>query len=198
MFVFLLFFSSLSYAAEGCGNDLDKMTPMQKSNFWYIYNRAKPFGEKTALAMVAIAWNESCLGLWPMNLTDGKYGSFGLFHNLAESVLKRHDMKVNGWNASRIGERLVFDKGFSFAESLEELKYWENVWRSKGVRRYFHRALASYNAGWKWKKGKKYAKKIEKKMRLIEKYLIRNGVLKRKQTKKFLKTLHQNPTKGGK
>ncbi len=126
-----------------CLPDLKKMSPSQKSVFWYSYQRGKLFGYGETMA--AIAWQESCLGKWKINLGDGRYGSFGAFHNLAESVLRRRGVKINEWTASRIAEKLITDIDFSFLEAMSEIKFWEKYWKSKGVKNVYERTVGSYN-----------------------------------------------------
>jgi hypothetical protein len=143
---------------------LDKLNQKQAENLLYIVELGKPYDLGYTLA--AIAWKESDLCEHPMNLSDGKFGSFGCFHNLLESVAARHNVKLNGYNASRLAEQLVLNIDYSAVEALAELEFWLTKYKGN-----WRKAVASYNAGWNIKAGEKYMLDIAKKVKQIKKFL---------------------------
>ena len=140
----------------------------QKRIMYKTFKKAKQFGLQYTLT--AIAWQESQFGKYRINLKDGKYGSFGIFHNLLESVCDRHNCDTY-WSKSRLAERLILDYDFSFSEALAEFKYWFNYWKSKGFSDTvaWKRAVCSYNAGSNWNNGLRYYRNIVKKIRFLHK-----------------------------
>jgi len=150
--------------------DLFALSPKQMSILNWVYNKAKPYNLQNTMS--AIAYVESHLGRYKVNLQDGKYGSFGIFHNMLESVCSRHNCSTY-WNKSRLAERLIVDKDFSFSEAMAEFQYWYNYWLSKGYSNTiaWKRAICSYNAGYNWKKGLKYYKKVVKAIKFLKKYI---------------------------
>jgi hypothetical protein len=123
--------------------------------------------------MAAIAWQESKFGKWMINLSDP---SCGVFHNLLKSVAKREGKSVSKFSQARICEQLIEDFDFSFSQSLAELEYWKNYWKSKGYKNneLWRRTVMSYNAGFNYKNGKTYLDNIIKKIRILKKYNISN------------------------
>jgi hypothetical protein len=113
--------------------------------------------------MTAIAWQESKFGKYMVNLSDP---SFGVFHNLITSVQKRH--RSNEWNRDRLVEKLLFDYDFSFAESLNELRFWNNVYNNQSSK--WSKMVASYNAGYNHKNGTAYLYCIKSKIRALRVY----------------------------
>ena len=144
--------------------ELKHLTLHQKRVLFTVYQKAHQFN--LGYTMAAIAWQESDFGKYPMNVSDGKDGSYGVFHNLLSSVCSRHP--CTSWGKSRLAERLIFDLDFSFAEALSELKFWQNYWKAKKVPRVWSHMICSYNAGYRWKNGSKYRKMIIVKIKALQ------------------------------
>ena len=123
-----------------------------------IYAKAKQFN--LGYTMTAIAWQESQLGKYNINLADP---SCGVFHITPRYVVK------GKWKQSRMCERLIKDFDFSFSVALERFKYFENYWKSKGVSRVWSHAVGSYNGG--FKPNEKYTEEIRKKIRILKRIL---------------------------
>lgn len=123
-----------------------------------IYSKAKQFN--LGYTMAAIAWQESQLGKYNLNLADP---SCGVFH-----VMPRY-MAKGKWKQSRVCERLIEDFDFSFSVALERFKYFENYWKSRGVSRVWSHAVGSYNGG--FKPNYKYTEEIRKKIRILRKLI---------------------------
>ena len=126
-----------------------------------IWEKAKPFD--LSYTMTAIAWEESQFGKYMINLQDP---SCGVFHIMPSTL------SGSKWDQSRLCERLIKDFDFSFSTALERYKYFYNYYRSKGYSKNisWKRAICSYNAGWNWKQGLKYYKKIVKKIKYLRRY----------------------------
>ena len=108
--------------------------------------------------MVAIAYQESHLGKYLINISDV---SCGIFHVMPSSLIKRTSLKDNSWNQSRLCERLIKDNDFSFSAALLELKFWQNYWKTKQVKKVWSHMVSSYNGGHKATLSSKYLKKIK-------------------------------------
>lgn len=125
-----------------------------------IYNK----GTDSCFLMAALVYVESSAG---MNVVGGKgHKSHGLFQNYVVTVQNR--MKNEGINVSKvhIKDRLIKDRDFSAKYATIELKYWLKKRNGNLIQ-----ALASYNAGWKWQRGKGYANKVI----ATRNYLIKNN-----------------------
>ena len=130
------------------------------------YAKAQPFD--LSLTMIAIAWEESQFGKNMVNYADP---SFGVFHNLLGSVMRRHDYKNTNWKKSRVIEALLFDYDFSFSESLNELEMWKSYWKRKNVEDQWVHMVRSYNTGVKWTDEEHYVDKIILKVRILKLYI---------------------------
>jgi predicted methyltransferase len=103
-----------------------------------IYNKGKEFNY--GYTLVAIAYVESRLGKYMINLQDP---SCGLFHVMPSTL------SHSKWKQSRICEALIKDTDFSITVALKRLKYFENYWKGRGYRgaRLWRRTVNSYNSG---------------------------------------------------
>jgi len=104
-----------------------------------VWNKAKPFDLQ--YTMTAIAFKESAFGRALSNDNDGRgtdLGSYGVFHNLVDSVYDRYmsikpKSKIEQWEIKLyLAKRLRDDFDFSFSQALAELKYWENYTIARG------------------------------------------------------------------
>ena len=169
VFLALLIISSTMFAKvteESLMEELNHLTNAQYKVLLKTYKKGSVFDFE--LSMTSIAWHESHFGKHKMNLMDP---SFGVFHNLIGSVIRRNGIRDTGWNRSRLAERLVDDYDFSFSQSLAELKYWQNYWKSKRVSRVWSHMISSYNAGFNHSNGKDYLAAIKLKNKVLRKYI---------------------------
>jgi hypothetical protein len=79
-----------------------KMTRHQLHTAIKIYRMGRPYNLQ--YTCVAIAWQESHLGEWKLNLSDP---SAGVFHELLPQLAVRLGKKPNNWNNSRLAENLM-------------------------------------------------------------------------------------------
>jgi len=146
----------------------------QKELMLRIYMQTHTTGK--AYTLIAIAWKESTMGKYVVNLYDGANykhkGSFGCFHTLLNTVMKRegHD---GVWTGSRTAERLIADYSYALDNAIIELNYWDMYWSKKGVPKKYSHMVASYNAGFKSlgnKNGAAYAKDILLRVHILQDY----------------------------
>lgn len=151
------------------GPSATDFTDMQKYNLSYAYNYGKGYGLTGELRNVddpnfwnqrhlgtlfaAIAWEESSAGL---NTGRNKKGhhAYGMFQNLYTTVTSKLDERgipFRHWYLKKDLER----KSSSAEWAMDELRYWLAV-RKGNIRI----ALASYNAGWNYRAGLKYADRV--------------------------------------
>jgi len=143
----------------------------QKEVLVSSYLAGKPYDLEYTL--MAIAWKESVFGKFKINLADGRKGSFGIYHCLLDSALKRLGRKGK-WADSRVAEKLIFDRTFSQKMAISELKFWDRYWSSKKTKYKWSHVIASYNAGYKSlnsKCGKKYLEDIKLRIKALKKYI---------------------------
>lgn len=130
--------------------ELNSMTLKQYLVFTKIYRDTKD--SNYTFTIMAIAWQESQVGKYPINLDDP---SFGIFHIVPKS---------KGWDRSREAEKLLnFD--YSIKRVKEEIYYWHKY--HKGT---WKNVVKSYNAGFNYNssQAEKYLKAISSKVKLLK------------------------------
>ena len=157
----LILFILISLALHA--NPLDKLDINQQIIMSKVFEKGKQFDLEFSLT--AIVWQESQFGKYKIDLNDP---SCGIFHIMPRSLIHRVDMDNNSWNRSRLCERLISDDDFSFSAALLELKYWQNYWKSKHVKRVWSHMISSYNGGYKG--NKQYLKEIKQKIEMLKEY----------------------------
>lgn len=155
--------------------ELTQLSKKQKMVMYesYLYGLDHDLG----YTLAAIAWKESKFGLWPINVSDGKHGSFGPFHVLLESSSVRNGA-VTDWDKSRLAEKLVLDFQFAANEAISELLYWQRRWENKDMN--WSRTVASYNAGKasiNSDRGLAYSKDILLRIKILKKYFKKNDII---------------------
>lgn len=110
--------------------------------------------------MAALAWQESSAGT---NTAKGKgHHAYGMFQNYLPTLRER--VKQVGWKMSDEEiVRMVKSRKNSATWAYVELSYWLD--RHKGDMR---KAIASYNAGNKWKAGNGYASQVIEKANYLK------------------------------
>jgi len=153
---------------------LENMDMEQTTTLLYTYSKSAESGYGFTLA--AIALNESYLGKDKFNIHDGmqyKYvGSYGPYHALLNTVMKRHGYK-SYYTANKIIDKLVHDREYARNEAMTELLYWKSYWEHKGVNRIWSHTVGSYNAGFRSidsKYGREYRDRILVRIKAIKKY----------------------------
>ena len=120
-------------------NQFKYLSNNQKKIANKVWSKAKEFDLQ--YTMTAIAFKESAFGRALSNDNDGRgtdLGSYGIFHNLVDSVYDRYmdvkpKSKIEQWEIKLyLAKRLRDDFDFSFTQALAELKYWENYAIARG------------------------------------------------------------------
>jgi len=153
MFMFILLSVYLSgNSVRSYVYQLKHLSSEQQKVLYKVWKKAKPYNLN--YTMSAIAFKESSLGRVMYNLSDGEFGSFGVFHNLVSSVYDRYirnkPKNRNQVTSIKLGiaKRLIDDFDFSFSQSLAELKFWENVAKDRGYRwNSWKYMIVHYNGG---------------------------------------------------
>lgn len=153
-----------------------KFSKIQRENIIYAYNFGAPHGMGYTLA--AIAWQESCAGVYMMNFSDP---SAGLYHAHIPVVLKYYSKyEDNAFTRNVMGQMLIDNRLFASQIALDTLLYWQKY--HKGNHK---NTIKSYNKGFKWQKDKEnnalaesYYNSVSKKMRALEGYIPRYSRVK--------------------
>lgn len=155
---------------------LEQLSDKQIKIMIYSYQVGAEYNLGYSLA--AIAWKESEFGTYLLNLGDGQYGSYGVYHVLLDYVAVRNKLKSN-WERSRYAEKLVSNIELCAQEAISELLFWNKVY--KGQKNALSKALASYNAGGKGinsPAGKIYAEDAMLRIKALQKYFKKHNILK--------------------
>lgn len=147
--------------------ELNNLTQEQRKILSYTVQQGKSEGVGYVLA--AIAWKESKLGTWILNLDDGKYGSFSIYHINLEYYLKKKKISNTSWNRSRQAEILLENTDIATDYVIEMLNYWK---KHHKVNKHDHeKVLMSYNGGYaKSKQAESYGKDVMIRIEALEKY----------------------------
>lgn len=167
----MLTLSGVTTAAD-CQIDFspEQIKTMQKS---YDYAKREDLG----YTLASIGWQESSAGVnlvgnWIKPKTHPEYNmwrAYGTFHNLLKTVMVREECDEYDTCGVFIRDRLLYDFNFAASHAMKELNYWMRV---RGGN--WSKAVASYYAGWQYKRGDFYYKDIASKV----KYLKRCKIIK--------------------
>lgn len=172
-FLFFLFSFCLAHA-DSC-KDIKLFSKSQIDTIRYAYH----YGKKHDLGytMAAIAWKESCAGLYRLNFDDP---SAGIYHAHLPGVIKRHyKAKNTSFRRNMVAEKLIKDPEFASQIALEELLYWKKIrdgnWKNM---------IKSYNKGFSWEKSKgrnkiaeAYYEDISQKVKMLKIFFTQNPEL---------------------
>lgn len=115
----------------------EKLSEQQKNTARDIYRLGKPYNLENTL--VAIAWQESRLGLVPINLQDP---SCGVMHINVKTYLGLHKLKDTPYNRNWYCNRLLSDLHLTISTAIEVLLWYKNYHRGN-----YSKMVKSYNAG---------------------------------------------------
>lgn len=156
---------------DPCTN-IEKFDKDQIQTIRYAYH----YGKKHDLGytMAAIAWKESCAGLYRINFDDP---SAGIYHAYLPNVIKRHYKKRNtSFRRNVVAERLIRDPEFASQIALDELLYWKRIRKGN-----WKDMIKSYNKGFSWDKNRlknktaeDYYKDISNKVQILQEYFQKN------------------------
>lgn len=159
-------------------NDLKNISQEQRATLNKIAKLASGFDLSYAAA--AIAWQESNLGKYPVNLSDP---SCGVFHKLVVPYLKARERKVTSFTKNQACSELISDLELATSSFLEDFEYWKNMHRRRGVdaKDLFTLAIRSYNTGYKYntKDGKNYERSVKARIKALQQDLRFQIVIKK-------------------
>lgn len=147
----LSLFFSLTYgvSVNSYVKQLNNLTQKQKDIMIssYIYGMKKNIGYELA----TIAWKESGFGLYPVNINDGKHGSFGVYHIRVDYAFQRVNISKK-WDKSRYIEKLLYNLEFAASEASDIYLLFRNKASKQNQLR---ESFAMYNGGYGGLKNKK-------------------------------------------
>jgi len=128
------------------------------------------YGLKSDLgySMAVIGWQESKSGKYKVNLDDP---SFGIYHNLLSSVLKRANVRNSSYYRNKYANKLLQDDDFARSQALSELLYWNSYHLARtGKKGIWQKTIRSYNAGgsWRSKDAESYFRNIVNKIKALK------------------------------
>lgn len=164
----------IAFAPIAQAEEQHKFNDIQLDNMQYAYSFGEQYdkhGKAKArekrydnnglgYIMAALVWRESSAGI----KEKGKKGheAYGMFQNYLPTIRSRVDKL--GWKMTdRQIIKMMGKRSNSAAWAYIELSYWLDV--HKGDMR---KAIASYNAGWKFKAGDAYASDVLKKANYLK------------------------------
>ncbi|TQR61606.1 hypothetical protein [Campylobacter troglodytis] len=165
IFILLLSFLLLN-ANELKWHELDNN---QKRTAKIIYRMVEDKDER--LALIAIAFQESKLGKFPINIQDP---SCGAFHILLPTYLNTKNIIDSSYNRNVHCSELINDTVLSTKTALEILHFWKSYHRGN-----LENAIKSYNTGFNFNspQANAYLKNVKNNIQIILE-LVQNGTLR--------------------
>ncbi|BEG57678.1 hypothetical protein NHP21005_13660 [Helicobacter sp. NHP21005] len=114
----------------------------QKRILVYAYRYG--FKENLGYELAAIAWKESCAGMYRVDFNDP---SAGIYHAYVPGVLKLYNERNTRFMQSVYGDLLIKDKNFASKVALDTLISWKRT--NKGD---LKNMIKSYRKGLRWQK----------------------------------------------
>ncbi|RDU70651.1 hypothetical protein [Helicobacter brantae] len=156
---------------DPCQN-IEKFSKDQLQTIRYAYHYGKK--DNLGYTMAAIAWKESCAGLYRINFEDP---SAGIYHAYLPNVIRRHYKQRNTpFRRNVVAEKLIREPEFASQIALEELLYWKKIRKGN-----WKEMIKSYNKGFSWEKNKlrnkmaeSYYEDISKKIQILQQYFEKN------------------------
>ncbi|EFX41942.1 hypothetical protein HSUHS5_0644 [Helicobacter suis HS5] len=126
--------------------DPRNFTPAQKQVLVYAYR----YGLKDNLGyeLAAIAWKESCAGMYRVNFNEP---SAGIYHAYIPHVLKLYNERDTSFMQGVYGDLLIKDQNFASRVALDTLVSWKRI--NKGN---LKDMIKSYHRGLRWQKSEHF------------------------------------------
>lgn len=174
-FLALIMLCCFAYANSDSCKNIQHFSKSQIQTIHYAYHYGKKYN--LGFTMAAIAWKESCAGLYRINFDDP---SAGIYHAHLPGVIKRHyKAKNTAFRRNVVAEKLIRDPEFASKIALEELLYWKKIHKDN-----WKNIIKSYNKGFSWQKSKgrnqlaeNYYEDISKRVKILEDYFSKNPQL---------------------
>ncbi len=123
-------------------NDPLKFNDQQKQIIVYAYRYG--FKQDLGYELAAIAWKESCAGMYRVNFGDP---SAGIYHAYIPSVLKLYNERDTRFMQNVYGDLLIRDKAFASKVALDMLVSWRRTHNGD-----LKNMIKSYHKGLRWQK----------------------------------------------
>ncbi|WP_121021595.1 hypothetical protein [Helicobacter vulpis] len=123
-------------------NDPLKFNDQQKRIIVYAYRYG--FKQDLGYELAAIAWKESCAGMYRVNFGDP---SAGIYHAYIPSVLKLYNERDTRFMQNVYGDLLIRDKAFASKVALDMLVSWRRTHKGD-----LKNMIKSYHKGLRWQK----------------------------------------------
>ncbi|CRF41513.1 hypothetical protein [Helicobacter ailurogastricus] len=114
----------------------------QKRILVYAYRYG--FKENLGYELAAIAWKESCAGMYRVDFSDP---SAGIYHAYIPDVLKRYNERDTRFMQSVYGDLLIKDQNFASKVALDTLISWKRIHKGD-----LKDMIKSYHKGLRWQK----------------------------------------------
>ena len=144
--------NNLSYEQRGLAFEIARLT----------------FAFNLSYTAIAIAWQESNLDKYPVNLSDP---SCGPFHKMVVPYLKGRDRRVNSFTKNQACAELMSDIELSTSVFLEDMEYWKLSLKRRGIKENtLTYMIRSYNAGYNVnsKAAKDYEKSVKARIKALQ------------------------------
>ncbi|WP_120946055.1 MULTISPECIES: hypothetical protein [Helicobacter] len=123
-------------------NDPLKFNDQQKEVLVYAYRYG--FKQNLGYELAAIAWKESCAGMYRINFGDP---SAGIYHAYIPNVLKLYNERDTRFMQNVYGDLLIRDKAFASKVALDTLISWRRTHKGD-----LKNMIKSYHKGLRWQK----------------------------------------------
>lgn len=148
--------------------DFDKLSQQQLDVLYQVAERAYPFDMGYSAA--AMAWQESNLGEWPVDIA-GK--SCGVFHKIIPNYMKDKKMTINSFKTNVVCADFMNDINLATAVYIEDMHYWKTSLQKRGYKgkELWDMMFRSYNAGYRLenKDGIRYSKQVQARIQVLQK-----------------------------
>ncbi len=161
LIIIILFLLPISIKAQSLKYDFNHLSKEQIT----ILKKTCQAGIKDnlCLTMVSIAWQESDLGLYQINLQDPSAGIYHIKISTAMSYITPH-IANTPFNRNRVAMWLIDYSNWSAKLAIKQLQFWLRYWNGN-----WFKAVGSYNGGYKW--NRRYARKIANKVRFLRHHI---------------------------
>lgn len=142
-----------------------KLSEQQKQTARYIYKIGSQYD--LGATLVAIAWQESRLGLYPVNMQDP---SCGAFHQILPNYIRQHNLKDTPLTRNIVCGNLINNLDLATLQAVEVLLFFKKYHTTRKNYPVYPNMVKSYNAGFKTniQKAETYYKQVYHNVKILE------------------------------
>ncbi|RTI48602.1 hypothetical protein C3I27_04060 [Campylobacter jejuni] len=149
----------------------EKLNLQQVETMIKLYQMGKPYD--LGLTLIAIGWEESRLGEYPVNIQDP---SCGITHIHLKTYMKMNNLQDTPFLRNKYCSQLIDNPALAIQTSINLLLYWKDYHKGD-----YSKMIKSYNAGFKTEQGKRYYTKIQRTVQYMKSHVITSsGVVQEK------------------